>query len=92
MKVSVGFLGILRDQMGQKSLEVGLPEGADFAEFLRVIAPIIQQKAAWAWDGTNGRFASRVVVTRKNVPGKIEPGSLLSDGEELVVFPPLAGG
>ncbi len=78
--------------MGQKSLEIGLSDSADFAEFLRAIAPIIQQKAAWAWDGTNGRFAPRVVVTRKNVPGKIELGSLLSDGEEFVVFPPLAGG
>lgn len=33
MRVSMSFLGILRDQIGQKSLQVDLPDGAEILVF-----------------------------------------------------------
>jgi molybdopterin converting factor small subunit len=92
MRVKVGFLGILRDQMGRKSLEFELPDGARFADLLQAIAPTMQSKAAWAWDGKKGGLAPRVAVSRKNGVGRVDFDTPLTEGEELVVFPPLAGG
>ncbi len=50
MRVSIGFLGILRDQMGQSGFDLDLPDGAGVADFMDAIAPLMEQKAAWAWD------------------------------------------
>jgi len=96
MRVSIGFLGILRDSLGQKSVEVDLPDGAHFSDLLEVIAPLMEQKVAWAWDRKRRIFSPRVVISRKEGRGhtsaKIDAGTALADGEEFVVFPPIAGG
>jgi hypothetical protein len=95
MRVSIGFLGMLRDQLGQKGLVVDLPDGAGVADFMDSIAPLMEQKAAWAWDRENRRFASRVVVTKKDASGaqaKFDPDVPFEDGEEILVFMPIAGG
>jgi molybdopterin converting factor small subunit len=96
MRVSIGFFGILRDQLGQKSLDVDLPEGAGLADLMDAVAPLMEQKVAWAWDREGRRFSPRVVVSRKGVngiaQGKVDADAPLADGEEFVVFPPLAGG
>jgi molybdopterin converting factor small subunit len=92
MRVSVGFLGILRDQVGQKALDVELPDGAGFTDLMTAIAPLMEQKVGWAWDREKGRFSPRVVVSRKRVVGKADSDVPLTDGEEILVFPPLAGG
>jgi molybdopterin converting factor small subunit len=93
LRVSVGFLGLLRDQLGQKSLSVELPDGAVFDDLLEAIAPTLQDKlGSWAWDRDNRCFSRRVVVSRKTASGKPDPSAPLTDGEEIMVFPPLAGG
>ena len=93
MRVSVGFLGILRDQLGQKSLSVELPDGAGFDELFEAIAPMVEDKlGSWAWDKENRRFSPRVAVSRKTGFGKADHSAPLTDGEEILVFPPLAGG
>jgi molybdopterin converting factor small subunit len=93
MRVSVGFLGILRDQVGQKSLEVELPDGAGFGDLMEAIAPLMEQKVgSWAWDGEKRRFSPRVVVSRQKAIGTGDLTTPLTDGEEILVFPPLAGG
>jgi molybdopterin converting factor small subunit len=93
MRVSVGFLGILRDQVGQKSLEVELPDGASFDDLMEAIAPLMEQKiGSWAWDGDKRRFSPRVVVSRQKAIGSRALTEPLQDGEEILVFPPLAGG
>lgn len=93
MRVSLGFLGILRDQVGAKSLEVDLAEGATFADLMDAVAPVMEEKVgAWAWDKEQRRFSPRVVVSRHKAVGRLDPATLLVDGEEILVFPPLAGG
>ena len=93
MRVSVSFLGILRDQIGQKSLQVDLPDGSAFRDLMAAIAPLMEEKVGtWAWDGENQRFSGRIVVSRHKAVGGTDPAAPLVDGEEILVFPPLAGG
>ena len=93
MNVAVTFLGILRDQVGQKTLQVELPEGADLGDLMDAIAPIMDEKVgAWAWDSDERRFSARVVVSRQGAVGNADMTAPLKNGEEILVFPPLAGG
>jgi len=96
MRVSIGFLGILRDSLGQNSVEVDLPDGSRFSDLLEAIAPLMERKVAWAWDRERRAFSPRVVISRKegrgHTPAKIDPETPLVDDEEFVVFPPIAGG
>jgi molybdopterin converting factor small subunit len=93
MRVSVGFLGILRDQVGQKSIEVELPDGAGFGDLMDAIAPLMAEKVgSWAWDGGKHRFSPRVIVSRQKAVGGVKLTAPLEEGEEVLVFPPLAGG
>ena len=93
MQVSVNFLGILRDQIGQKGLQVDLPDGSAFGDLMASIAPLMEEKVgAWAWDAKNQRFSGRIVVSRQKAVGGTDASAPLVDGEEILVFPPLAGG
>ncbi len=93
MKVKVSFLGLLRDKVGAPSLEVELPEGATFRELLDRLAPELEDKLGdWAWVRETRSFAPRIMVSRSKVVGGYEEETVLSDGEEILVFPPLAGG
>ena len=93
MQVSVTFLGILRDRIGQKSLHVDLTDGSSFGDLMTAIAPLMEEKVGtWAWDGKNQRFSGRIVVSRQKAVGGTDPSAPLADGEEILVFPPLAGG
>jgi molybdopterin converting factor small subunit len=93
MHITVTFLGILRDQVGQKSLDVELGDGAGFADLMDALAPTMERKVgAWAWDADQRRFSPRVVVSRQKAVGGADEATLLQDGEEVLVFPPLAGG
>jgi molybdopterin converting factor small subunit len=93
MKVSISFLGLLRDKIGQKTIEVDLPDGSGFEDLMAAIAPLMEEKVGtWAWDGKNQRFSGRMVVSRQKAVKGADPSAPLVDGEEILVFPPLAGG
>jgi molybdopterin converting factor small subunit len=93
MRVLVSFLGILRDQVGQKNLEVDLPDGSNFGDLMAAIAPRMEEKVgSWAWDAESQRFSGRIVVSRQKAVGGTDAAATLVDGEEILVFPPLAGG
>lgn len=93
MRVKVSFLGILRDKMGGPSVEVELAEGATFQDLMEGLAPFVEDKLSdWAWDPEAQRFSPRIMVSRSKVVGGYEDDTVLSDGEEVMVFPPLAGG
>jgi molybdopterin converting factor small subunit len=93
MRVKVSFLGILRDKVGGPSLEVELADGATFRDLLEGLAPMVEDKLGdWAWDREARRFVPRIMVSRSKVVGGYDDGTVLTDGEEIMVFPPLAGG
>lgn len=89
--VSVTFLGLLRDQMGVPKMEFVLPSRARLRDLLDVLAPQVEGKIGkWAWDRDKREFTSRVIRSG----GRSGEGTdrELTDGEEIVVFPPMAGG
>ena len=93
MKVSVSFLGLLRDKVGRKTIEVDLPDGSGFGDLMAAIAPLMEEKVGtWAWAGKKQRFSARIVVSRQKAVRGADPSAPLVDGEEITVFPPLAGG
>ncbi|MCX8033597.1 MAG: MoaD/ThiS family protein [Thermoleophilia bacterium] len=93
MRVKVSFLGFFRNQLGRPSLEVELADGSTYRDLLNAIAPNVEgQLPEWAWDATNRIFTRRVLVSR-NLQGDLrDEATVLADGDEIVVVPPLAGG
>ena len=89
--VTVTFLGLLRDQMGAPRLELHLPSGSRLEDLLRALVPEVEGRLGnWAWDSDTHSFTSRVTVARGRSVVDKEGG--LVDGEEIIVFPPMAGG
>lgn len=93
MLVRVSFLGILRDLMGTARVDLELPEQATFRDLLNALGPEVEDRLpSWAWDSERGGFSDRMMVSRGGSTGMPDTESPLSDGEEILVFPPLAGG
>jgi len=89
--VTVTFLGLVRDQMGAPRLEVSVPKGSAMEQLLQALAPVVEDKLGdWAWDRKGRCFTSRVTVAR--VSPVADKGDPLMEGEEVIVFPPMAGG
>jgi len=93
LRIRVTFLGLARDQVGRNALELELHAGATFGDLLNALAPHLDGKlGGWAWDSARREFSQRVKVSRSSVLGSWGPDSPLTDGEEVIVFPPMAGG
>jgi molybdopterin converting factor small subunit len=93
MRVTVNFLGSLRDQVGSKSLVVELPARATYRDLLDSIAPTMNAKLAdWAWDPAKRAFSPRMMVSRNLSADLRDETTCLDDGDEILVVLPLAGG
>jgi molybdopterin converting factor small subunit len=93
MRVTVGFLGALRDQVGEQSLSIQLPAEATYRDLLDSIAPTMQARlSAWAWDAAARSFSAQIVVSRNLAVDLRDETTRLADGDEILVLPPLAGG
>ncbi len=90
MHVKINFLGPLRDQLGQPSLTVELPQGATYRDLLDAIAPTVSKSTEW--DQTTRTFSRRLTVTRNNGSYLRDESTLLADGDEILVLLPMAGG
>lgn len=91
VRVTVTFLGLVRDQVGTARLELDLPPHARMSDVREALAPLVQGKlGSWAWDEQKRDFTSRVTVARAR--GTTDKEGVLTDGEEIIVFPPMAGG
>ncbi len=93
MHVTVTFLGILRDQVGSRSLDFELRSGATLRDLFDAIAPQLEDRLAdWAWDREKRTFTEKVMLSRNLVPGGRDEATTLAEGDEILVFPPVAGG
>jgi molybdopterin converting factor small subunit len=93
MRVTVSFLGTLRDQVGSPSVEVDLPEAATYRDLLDRVAPAMEAKlASWAWDRGKRSFSRQMMVTRNLSADLRDEATVLADGDEILVILPLAGG
>ena len=91
--VSMTFLGIIRDKVGQKSIDVELPERSGLDDLMQAIAPLLREKLdGWAWDDRKLRSSPQAIVSGEKAVGGADLSAPLKEGEEILVFPPLAGG
>ncbi len=93
MKVTVKFLGALRDQVGAAALPVELPAGATYRDVLDAITPTVAGRLpVWAWDPSRGAFSRRMLVSLNGGGSLTDETATLEDGDEIVVVLPLGGG
>lgn len=93
MQVTVTFLGTLREQVGNRSLTVELPTIATYRDLLDAIAPTMEEKlTAGTWDPTKRSFSRQMTVTLNRSADLRDDTRSLGDGDEILVFLPMAGG
>jgi molybdopterin converting factor small subunit len=93
VRVTVTFLGVLRDQLGASSLVIELPAEAVYRDLLDSVAPSLEDKlATWAWDKETRSFSRQMMVSHNLSADLRDESTVLADGDELIVVPPLAGG
>ncbi|NLE10278.1 MAG: MoaD/ThiS family protein [Actinobacteria bacterium] len=93
MRVTMSFLGLLRDRMGQPSLTVDLPAGATYRDLLVEVGPTMEEKLPdWVWDASQQSFSRSVTVSRNLETDLREESTCLADGDEILVFLLMAGG
>jgi molybdopterin converting factor small subunit len=93
LRVTVSLLGVLRDQLGAPSVVVELPAGATYRDLLDSISYSLGSKlAGWAWDNETRSFSRQMMVSRNLSADLRDEETVLADGDEIIVVPPLAGG
>jgi molybdopterin converting factor small subunit len=93
MRVTMTFLGLLRDHIGAPSLAVELPAGSTYRDLLEALAPTLEAKLpTWTWDAPKRSFSQRVTVSRNLNADLREETTCLTDGDEILVLLPMAGG
>ncbi len=71
----------LREMVGEKELDIELPEGSSLDELMRELERV---HAALV------RYRGRLVISLN--AEKAPPGTLLADGDEVALLPPVSGG
>jgi molybdopterin synthase sulfur carrier subunit len=92
MKVRVKAFAMLRDMVGKESL-IDLPDGSTVRNLLDRIASRHRdfQGHVFASDGSLSSFVT-VLVNGRNILHIDGLQTLISDGDEVAIFPPVAGG
>ncbi|QYZ80343.1 MoaD/ThiS family protein [Methanofollis formosanus] len=92
MKVRVRAFARFREIFGSEQV-IDLPDGAGLDVLLKRFAERREDGRAALFDG-EGRLLSHVVLmhNRRRVGDAAVSGTALADGDEVAVFPPVAGG
>jgi molybdopterin converting factor small subunit len=92
MRVTVQFMGPLKDFVGEQTAEFDLPEGAAYGALLDEIGRRFGQCfPEKIWDRNGGGFKAGILIigTGRDLDDR---ETLLKDGEEIKVLPLLGGG
>jgi sulfur-carrier protein len=81
MNVTVKLFAVLRDKAGVAELRLALPEGALVSDAMEMV---LQRYPAIA------PFANRVACAVNLV--RVDRATVLKDGDELALLPPVSGG
>ena len=93
MLVTVKFLGALGELMGAAALPVDLPAGGTYRALLDALGAGVKAKLPEsAWDSAKQCFSRRMMVSLNGVATLSDPSTVLSDGDEILIVLPLAGG
>ena len=92
MKVLVKAFAGFRDVMGE-STRYDLPDKSDLSTLLSLIASRSEESRALLFDN-KGQLRGHIIlmVNRKRVSRTVIGTLLLSEGDEVALYPPVAGG
>lgn len=88
MRVTLRAFASCREALGTDSLEVALPKGATLRSLLQSLKP----KGLDLLDGDRLRGETNVLVNGEQVEYGKGLDTVLKEGDEVAVFPPVAGG
>lgn len=80
MRITVLFFAVYRELAGTANVEVALPERAD----VRALLAALRARA-----GLSALPAGVAVAVNRRYA---EPGTILADGDEVALIPPVSGG
>lgn len=89
-RIRVRFYNIVADQVGRRAEERWIPEGSVIADLLRDLAA--QHPALSRYAGTHDRPFPNPFRLFRNGRIVLDAGEPLADGDEIRIFPIIAGG
>jgi molybdopterin converting factor small subunit len=95
MNVRVRSVGLVKQLLGQGELDVALPEGTTVMGLLRVLAEEKSEKMApFAVEptGPGDHAPLRVMVNGRDIQVREGRFTILEEGDDVLVFVPIAGG
>jgi molybdopterin converting factor small subunit len=95
MNVSVRSVGMVRQLLGHAELAVAVPEGTTVTGLLRVLAEEKSEKMApFAIEptGPSGHAPLRVMVNGRDILALGGRHTVLEEGDDVLIFVPIAGG
>jgi molybdopterin converting factor small subunit len=95
MRVLVRSVGLVKQLLGQGEFDVIIPEGTDISGLLRTLVEEKSAKMApYAVEPktADGHLPVRVVVNGRDIQSLGGRFTILEDGDEILIFMPIAGG
>ena len=93
MQVTVKFLGALGDQVGMPRLPVEIPADGTYRDVLDVVGSTMRTRLPeWTWDAERRSFSRRLMVSLNGTADLRDETVRLTEGDEILVVLPLAGG
>jgi molybdopterin converting factor small subunit len=95
MKITVRTIGRLQSLVGSAELEVELPSGSRVSDLLRTVGETCGAAVARDLDrGADGRvpLSPRVLVNGRDIGALDGRATVLSDGDDVLILTPMAGG
>ena len=95
MKVRVRSIALIRSLLGKEQIELSLPEGATVEDALARLVEIGDPKLASYLAEPKEKSAHaplRIMVNGRDITVLQERSTVLADGDDVLVFIPIAGG
>jgi molybdopterin converting factor small subunit len=90
LRIRVRFYNIVADQVGRRAEERWIPEGSVIADLLRDL--VAQHPALSRYAGAGDRLSLNPFRLFRNGRIVLDGGEPLADGDEIRIFPIIAGG
>jgi molybdopterin converting factor small subunit len=87
VRVEVLYFGVLREVFGAEKTTVALEDGADVGALLSVLRGVSSNQAAA--DSPGKLWTTLAVAVNREYAGL---GTMLNDGDEVALLPPVSGG
>ncbi len=93
MQVTLTFLGSLRAQVGSPTMSLEIAEEGTYRDVLDSIEETMRTRLESSlWDRDRRAFSRRIMVLLNGTSDLRDEGTVLSQGDEIVIVLPLAGG